>query len=476
MKSANTTNISEAHPGDQSEGRDPSTGMTLNEALAACNVSITPDPSQPKQRKDAEYLFLRTETFEGKPLLKANFGNFRTGKEGSWTGGLEQLGEVDQQKALKHLAEKSKAMKEMQREVWAEVAVEAQRFIKEETVDRGSHPYLTRKQIPELLGARIQPNEHGGVLIIEMKDVDNKIWNYQRIYSEKLSKGDKFFLPGGRIEGTFFTFGELNEKTETVYIGEGFATCASIYLALNRQATVVAAFNAGNLDSVGSAIRAKYPNVKIVFCADNDAFTVINGQHVNVGLHKARAAAGNCQGEVRWPVFPERLWEHKPTDFNDVHCTMGLEFVKEMIEWPEKYKKPGEIIPIISKSKPSEIALARTVIAEFKDRLIRERNDLFVYTGTHWKLVDEAGIISFRNMLRAASTFPLGDRDVSAAYRTLLDLVPYVPQGFSLFTPNPWVATQVGTPGRRIPQGIARQGNDHKDGGELLPLLESSYF
>ena len=87
-----------------------------------------------------------------------------------------------------------------------------------------------------------------------------------------------------------------------VLICEGWATGVSIYLAVNQSIPVFVAFNAGNLLDVGQVMRQRYPNARILFCADNDAVTS-EKTGKNTGVESATAAAKAIGGEVIIPNF-----------------------------------------------------------------------------------------------------------------------------------------------------------------------------
>lgn len=78
------------------------------------------------------------------------------------------------------------------------------------------------------------------------------------------------------------------------------------------------AFNAGNLELVALALRAKYADLQIVLAADDDYQT--NG---NPGMTKARAAAVGVGGYLAVPAFGADRPD-KATDFNDLHQIAGL--------------------------------------------------------------------------------------------------------------------------------------------------------
>src|SRR5690606_23971281 len=112
-----------------------------------------------------------------------------------------------------------------------------------------------------------------------------------------------------------YVVGGKLEDAQTIYIAEGFATAASIHLAIKQP--VVAAFNAGNLPNVARELHARYKDKAFVICGDDDAFT--DG---NPGRTKAEEAAKKALGESVFPAFRENPDKH--TDFNDLHLAEGL--------------------------------------------------------------------------------------------------------------------------------------------------------
>jgi len=119
------------------------------------------------------------------------------------------------------------------------------------------HPYLERKFV-QSHAVRL----YGSALVIPLTDESGAIVNLQFIQPD----GIKRFLSGGRKKGCYFIIGE---PTETILLSEGYATGASLYEQTGKQ--VFIAFDAGNLQPVAQAIRAKYPTASLIICADNDA-------------------------------------------------------------------------------------------------------------------------------------------------------------------------------------------------------------
>ncbi|WP_143292886.1 toprim domain-containing protein, partial [Burkholderia pseudomallei] len=107
--------------------------------------------------------------------------------------------------------------------------------------------------------------------------------------------------------------------SSVLLVGEGYATCATLAAATGYPAAV--AFDAGNLHAVATALRGRYPDARIVVCADEDHTT--DG---NPGVTKARAAADAVAGTVAIPDFgPNR--PATGTDFNDLAAHLGPDAV-----------------------------------------------------------------------------------------------------------------------------------------------------
>lgn len=131
-----------------------------------------------------------------------------------------------------------------------------------------------------------------GDLAIPLRDIDGKLWNIQVINEG----GTKLFLKHGRKSGCFHFIGEVGDDDADIVMAEGYATTASIHMAFQCKMPCVVALDAGNLLPVGKAINARYPNKRLVFCADNDLQT-----KGNPGVTKANKAASVVGGVVVVP-------------------------------------------------------------------------------------------------------------------------------------------------------------------------------
>lgn len=437
----------------------------------------------------------------GKDYYLAHFGDFKANLEEAWHS-WESNGEkvtkeeiaAAKMRAASMLDERQKEKLTYQTEIAPILEKEFYEF-----AEAGDVPYLRRKGISgNLWGGRIKDNApHSNVVCVPLIDVSGKFWNYQRIYSEKLSAGDKFFAEGARIEGCFHILRGLQESRQVearakdssnvrgdeqnlrsdngvaksdggaqtnsadqpgqqntsghpliniahpIYVCEGFATAASIKLALGAEAQVVAAFNAANLLPVATAIKEVYPAANIIICGDNDAYTVIRGRSVNIGVEKGRRAAGAVRGNFVYPVF--KYPAPSLTDYNDLHNAEGLEKVKDQILNFSNYVKGIQpMVLFVSKSgkttTPTEKDVSDYILKEMQGRLCRQDKSLFVYKGTHWEELDAGGIFRMQQMIQVAANGLLGIRDLEAYYKYLLMACAQAPRGRDMWQPNPFAA------------------------------------
>ena len=177
------------------------------------------------------------------------------------------------------------------------------------------HPYLTTKGV-QPHGVRLE----GDKLLIPMRNTAGKLRSLQTI----APNGDKRFQKGGEVTGCYHAIGKPSNK---LIITEGYATAASIHEATGQ--AVALTFNAGNLGAVATALRAKYPALKIIIAADDDYRTA-----GNPGISAATAAALAVGGFLAVPDFGKNVADRPDgaTDFNDLHQLAGLAAVKACIK------------------------------------------------------------------------------------------------------------------------------------------------
>lgn len=241
------------------------------------------------------------------------FGCWRAGVNEHWRADIgrsltpaEQIAHLAKVQAMSKMREGDEARRQQA------VKADATEIWKQATPASDEYVYLVRKHV-KAYGLRI----HQGRLVVPMH-ANGELHCLQFIGK----RGNKRFLPGGRIRGCYFGIGDIN-CTETLCITEGYATGATVHEATGYP--VVVAFTACNLEPVAVALRERYPNLTLIICADDDAAT--DG---NLGLSKATEAARAALGLVAVPNFQTNR-PSGATDFNDLAAHGGLEAVNRDI-------------------------------------------------------------------------------------------------------------------------------------------------
>lgn len=258
------------------------------------------------------------------------FGSWRTGMKGTWSsaGDGKEITEEEREILKKRMAADKKRKQREEDAIRYEAKIKAAAIWKAATPADDSHPYLTKKKI-KANGARMSE----GSLVIGVRSMGELV-GLQFIPPDGK---DKRFLSGTPIRGAYSTIGPLPEAGITFIICEGFATGASLFEATGLP--VIVAFNAGNLEPVAKAVRADFPNSKIIIAADNDRWTLTPIK--NPGMHFAQIAAKSARAELRAPIFPDDTVEKtgltleqmgRPTDFNDLAAMTSLDEIKHQIE------------------------------------------------------------------------------------------------------------------------------------------------
>lgn len=255
----------------------------------------------------------------GQAFYVVRIGDFKTGtvKQYTSTDGLS-LDKHDRDKIKKQLNEAQKKAEVERSELQEFVAKESQLEFESYWQD-GLSEYHAKKKLTSMCGARLD-NE---AAIVPMRDVDGKLWGYQRIFPD----GKKFYKKGQRKDATFHIIGEL-DKSKTVLICEGFATGATLFEVTGM--AVICAFDSGNLPKVAAAVKKKWQSFAYVVAGDNDLWTMKQDMTPwNPGLEKASEAAKKIMASVVVPQFKDL--STKPTDFNDLFILEGADAVKAQV-------------------------------------------------------------------------------------------------------------------------------------------------
>lgn len=237
------------------------------------------------------------------------FGDWRSGIHETWCArDVATLTTAEREAHRRQIAELTRQREEVRQRVERKAAGRAERIWGEAEPASPEHPYLKEKGV-EPFGVR----QHGGDLLVPIR-IGGKLSSLQSIAAE----GGKQFLFGGAVAGGYHSFGK---PAGQVIVCEGYATGATLHTVTGH--AVAIAFNAGNLEAVAKAIRAKLPDAKIIIGADDDHET--DG---NPGLAQATKAAAKVGGMVAVPPFDRAAGEAK-TDWNDLAALHGLDAVRK---------------------------------------------------------------------------------------------------------------------------------------------------
>jgi len=241
------------------------------------------------------------------------FYNHRTGENTNWhSKSKRKLSDDDKAEYKARLAASKKRREEQRKEDG--IAAQAEAATIWARSDRtGTSSYLERKGVV-LRGVRYD----GGNVVVPIWR-DGVMVAVQQIMPD----GFKLFLKGSDHMGGYFS---IKGSMDTIAICEGVSTAASVSMATGW--SVIASFNAANLKAVAVAIRAKYPDARIVIAGDNDhEATDGKGQPLNIGRDKAGQAAVAIGGaQVLLPPDAAGV-----SDWNDVHIMDGIDAVRDAL-------------------------------------------------------------------------------------------------------------------------------------------------
>lgn len=202
--------------------------------------------------------------------------------------------------------------------------------------------YTDEKQISSILSkvnARAGQNHFGNFISLKLQYLNGKPAGIQRIYDRLITKKDgnktnKDFTWGLDKDGAHLIIGDLQTASK-IFATEGFATGASIYLAmqtLNISCAIIVALDAANLKKVMREYHKKAPYLQIMPAVDNDMWKQRAGKG-NAGMAGAIELLEEIEGLKAYaPNFEKIDPIYQPTDFNDLHTKAGLKEVARQLK------------------------------------------------------------------------------------------------------------------------------------------------
>jgi putative DNA primase/helicase len=223
------------------------------------------------------------------------YGCNKRGISGKWRAGSSAAIDT-QQRAQIEAQRNARAIEQEQGYTLA--AARAGKILLAATSDAIAHPYCVRKGI-QPFGVK---SNGDGLLVIPVYHTRTKhLQSLQFIEGS----GKKRFLSGGRLSYGCFPLRHSEESFKQavelrIGVAEGFATAATLARVLGDSAAMFAAFSAGNLLNVATALREQHPQAKITIYGDHD----VN----EVGQCAAIKAATAVNGFVAIPPIPGADW------------------------------------------------------------------------------------------------------------------------------------------------------------------------
>lgn len=252
----------------------------------------------------------------------------------------------EQKKAIRARISEDRKRAEATRKREGEKAAAKARAMWAKCASVGASAYLESKAV-KAYGVRFTSE---GTLVIPMCDIAGNVHGLQFIGPEVLRKRkdrNKDFWPTGLTKRGRFHL--LGAPGPVLLVAEGYATAASLHE--HTALPVATAFDAGNIPVVAELLHKRYPQARILICADDDWLgkcpdcqkltptadstcrhcSADTTSLKNAGILAAEAAALAVGGAWVVPVFAERGF-HKLTDFNDLQRVETPHTVRAQIE------------------------------------------------------------------------------------------------------------------------------------------------
>lgn len=326
-----------------------------------------------EREKRGWYMLHDMRLDSGDSLVVGSYGVWRGSDNGAIKVELDksQVLSSEQKQAIKKRIAEDKKRAKFARDAQADKAAKRADAAWSTGSAEGHIDYFDKKQIQNH-GGRFTEK---GALMIPMTDVSGQIHGLQFILDSEKHKDrikktgrNKEYWPAGLVKKSHFHL--IGSPLDILLIAEGYATAASLHAATGMPVAV--AFDANNILPVTEVLKSRYPGVKIIICADDDAFSTCNHckEKINVNesteCHHCSKAHGKKNTGVdvaslaalqlgcNWisPKFPDEAarFQHylsnkgKLTDFNDLHLSSGLHLVRSQIDYSiDQFKLRGAI-------------------------------------------------------------------------------------------------------------------------------------
>lgn len=223
-------------------------------------------------------------------------GDWRTGARVNWCGKRLQSFTTAERETLRQRIEQDRAQARAETaRRHREAAARAVWIWEHAKPASASHPYLVRKGIAPGIARQSR-----GALVLPVVGLEGALHGLQFIQPD----GSKRFISGMAKAGHFIPSGGKPDGARPVWVAEGWGTACALQV-MRPQVCCIAGLDAGNLQSVATEARKRWPTQDIVVCPDFDS----------AGRQKGQEAAEKARARILPP--PARIPEGA-TDWLDV--------------------------------------------------------------------------------------------------------------------------------------------------------------
>ena len=247
-----------------------------------------------------------------------SFGDFSRGLTKKWRLKTTQRMTAAERDAFRsHIETMRQERAQAEHARQEDAAAYASELLEKAKPANSSHPYCLAKQI-QSDGLFVDTANRLLAPIYRFKQGAPVLSSLEYIHED----GSKQYLHHGLKRTGFAFIGDV-EHAPAIGLGEGWATCRSVFEATGLP--MVCAFDAQNLRPVAETLHQAYPTKQLVICGDDDLRT--DPQKENTGRVAAMKAASAVQGSLAMPVL-----HGKKSDFNDMYRILGPDAVKIIID------------------------------------------------------------------------------------------------------------------------------------------------
>ena len=203
-------------------------------------------------------------------------GSWKSGASVRWCSKRESAltAKERQELAARILRERAEAQAETERR-HTDAAARALRIWTGSAPANPNHAYLLKKQIAPGIA-----RQHLGALVLPVQDFTGQLWGVQFIAPDS----SKRFLSGMKKSGCYIPSGSVPDGTRPLWLAEGWATACTLS-ALQPNVCTIAACDAGNLRSVATEARRRWPALDIVIAGDFDSVGTAKGKDAAIAAH-----------------------------------------------------------------------------------------------------------------------------------------------------------------------------------------------